>query len=1037
MMIEAGYVNAEKFVSDKVGIDWDNIRKRMLTYSKNIKEIYLSSGNAETDYNVIMDTIRSEMDNYSATKLKDELELYFEIAGNVEIVFLFDEASEAINQKKFNLLDLEGISEAFSSVNGRVWTMAIAQEKLDDVINNSNISKSNLTKMTDRFKSKIHIEATEVGVIIQNRLLNKTDQGKELLEENFAKNSGAIEDTAMLYGTGLSKTNDKSNYAVYFPFYKYQFELMQNFLFGKKGYSSTNVAARGMIISAYDILKKELQDEELFSTANAWQITKQAQPQPPALLVNRYESAERALKEKGSLLSGRNLLETVHFLEDAGSAPSTLSNVVKSFISSPEEYFKVESEIKDALSTLTEAKILIFSDNFYRITSDIEQRLLDEMNEYDLAGYVRKNDLIERYKSTSVMKQVAKIVDNGIGYDFYITSDNGDEITTPSRKNVKLMVKSLYNISDDRNGDISVIKNDYQNQKDILWLIPDNSQFTEIDKLIREIRKIEYIAEKYQKPNAEETPFVRTFLSIKDTKVDNLKSLIEKAMKNSTLVYLYNTYLLNEDNYLGILQEQERNVIKNVYTKRLSTQLNENIAAKVIKEANATKLQSYFSGSDFEFFDVNGNLIGEKLRVAEEVFSIIKNTFVEGATIESKLAEPPTGYNYGTVVSTLAALMRGGRIIAKFNGSEKFSYRDENVDTIFTNATNFRKTSYKAITKSLSAVQKNEIVSVLKNYEAVDRNGKKIDWNTNDFDLVSAISKTAESYYAEIKTMRNTNKYFDEFYPNMCEKEKILAGFVSNINDQNYIDKAEYFINNKDVYAETIEQIEECREFIRAKERSILTWQLFIKDVKDDIAKSAKTIPLISSDADEFEVLMIGGITTKYSKLQSLFQKIKDEYYKLFSDAANIMTFKYKKLKKEAENVIEKINVLPDGLNVVAKSKTQSVLRFAENRICEKIDITDSIKENTTKLTYSEVLSANDMYVQKEMELQTIEAQLIKTAPASIADDITPVNESQKKAIIITRIVPSEEITINQYKVWLMNELKAIAGMNGTDIIKF
>ena len=70
-----------------------------------------------------------------------------------KIVFIFDEASEAISQKKYDLLDLEGLSEAMSGISSKVWTVAIAQEKLDDVINNSNISKSQLVKVTDRFKN--------------------------------------------------------------------------------------------------------------------------------------------------------------------------------------------------------------------------------------------------------------------------------------------------------------------------------------------------------------------------------------------------------------------------------------------------------------------------------------------------------------------------------------------------------------------------------------------------------------------------------------------------------------------------------------------------------------------------------------------------------------------------------------------------------------------------------------------------------------------------------------------------------------------
>ena len=86
------------------------------------------------------------------------------------MIFTFDEASEAISQKKFTLLDLEGISEALSSISHKVWTIAIAQEKLDDVINNANVNRSQLTKVTDRFKTKIHLESTEVDIIIKNNV---------------------------------------------------------------------------------------------------------------------------------------------------------------------------------------------------------------------------------------------------------------------------------------------------------------------------------------------------------------------------------------------------------------------------------------------------------------------------------------------------------------------------------------------------------------------------------------------------------------------------------------------------------------------------------------------------------------------------------------------------------------------------------------------------------------------------------------------------------------------------------------------------
>lgn len=348
--------------------------------------------------------------------------------------------------------------------------------------------------MTDRFKTKIHIEATEVDVIIRNRLLKKTDAGKQLLEDNYTSNSGKITDTAMLVGNGLTKTDSKENYATYYPFYQYQLQLMQNFLFGKKGYTSTNVAARGMIISAYDILKKEMQEEDVFSTANAWKMTKQAQPQPPALLVNRYESAQRVLEDKSSIISGRSLLETIHFLEDADSAPATVGNIIKAYISQPDQYFQLEKDIKKALDDLVEARILILNDNQYRITSDIEQRLLDEMNEFAVQSFVRKGFLVEYYKKSSFIKSAGSIVDNGINKDTFVDAVEKVEVCATFIKNKQTNAESWKNFVKEVNDDLAKAAKNVQviatatAEFDVAFCLGIMNKYSELQKLYQQIR---------------------------------------------------------------------------------------------------------------------------------------------------------------------------------------------------------------------------------------------------------------------------------------------------------------------------------------------------------------------------------------------------------------------------------------------------------------------------------------------------------------------------------------------------------------------
>lgn len=71
-----------------------------------------------------------------------------------------------------------------------------------------------------------------------------------------------------------------------------------------------------------------------------------------------------------------------------------------------------------------------------------------------------------------------------------------------------------------------------------MYIVPDNSQFAESDKLITEIKRIEFIVDKYQRTDIEGAQYIRNFASIKETKEEALESLIEKSFVNGTIVYL-------------------------------------------------------------------------------------------------------------------------------------------------------------------------------------------------------------------------------------------------------------------------------------------------------------------------------------------------------------------------------------------------------------------------------------------------------------------------------------------------------------------
>lgn len=1032
LMCNASYSNPNYFVQDKLGKQWSESKINVIAYSKIIKEIYIQLENSESDYNNILTTLRKETESFSAAKLKEELNNYFRFVKDEKVVFMFDEASEAINQKKFTLLDLEGLSESLSSLGGKVWTIAIAQEKLDDVINNSNVSKAQLTKVTDRFKTKIHLEATEVDVIIRSRLLKKNDAAVKKLKDHYQSNSGKISDHSGLIGAGKTETID--SFVTYYPFYQNQFGLLQNFLFGRQGYASTKVAARGMIITTYDILKHEIQNEKIFNVATGWQIAKEAQPQPPVRLVNRFSNAETILRNEKIDLPGRHLLETIHFLTEAEVAPSSLSNIVKAYIKAPEDFHASQAIITKALEALVEHKILLISNGTYRITSDIEQRLLDEMNQYPVQIFKKKQQVIAAFKNAAFIKALGKINDNNTPYDFYITSDNDDELTNPGLKQLKVKVKSLYSYGDDRSADIEQIKTQFQNDKDVIWLAPDNSHFKEIDKLLDEIERIKYLEEKYSNPNSDEGIIVRAFQAERSTKENRLKELVEQSFVEGNSIYLYNTAQLDKTNWQTTVNGLQRQVIQNVYSQRLSAQLPDTIADRIIKEGNNQRLHTFFTGqgADFQFFDAQGNFIGDSLKPAEQILFKIRNTFVDGATLEKDLEQPPTGFGFGTVITTVAALMRGGKIMAKHNGSEKFSWKDDGVANIFGNAREFRRASFKAIAKSLNTTQKNSIVTSLQEMECETHTGKKIDWNTNDFDLVNAVRELAKRFCDKVDDMKRQNKDFDALFSNLENSKDHLGNFTGAVSAANYIDKAETYLTQTDMYAKAVKEIVDAEKFIRNNLDKIRQWKTFANGVTDELTKAAKADANITTLVATFNSLYKGEVVKNFKSLQDSVQKTKDAYFLLMQAAATEMASKYKQLQKDANAILKEIATLPAGLNNEANAKANNILQYASQRTTASIDIDYDVKDKQTRFTYSEMLSFIQLYNSNKTELVIIRSGLIKTAPPKPTPG-APATEAKKT---YSATLPGKTVKVSDYRIWLQNELQKISGAAADDEIE-
>ncbi|MBE9253858.1 BREX system P-loop protein BrxC [Synechocystis salina LEGE 00031] len=1034
LYVDRQYNRTKEIVKNQLGQDWETVKRSNRQVAKLMRQIFLAMDYSETNYTETYNTYNAAIANFSASKFKEELEKYLTFNPDERLVFIFDEASEAISQHKFSLLDLEGISEALSSISNRVWTIAIAQEKLDTVINNANVNRSQLTKVTDRFKTKIHLESTEVDVIIRNRLLQKTEVGEQILRNYYQQKQGLITDITNLNSTFPTKTTNVEEFATYYPFHRYQFDILQKFLFSSNALVATQIAARGMIITTFDVLRKQMRDTTVFNVTPGYAICSEAQTAPPIDLANKYDTARKILIEQNSEIEGNKLLKTLHLLADSDVVAPTIENITKSYITDISKYYDIKPKIEEALNLLLDAKVLLFSNNNWKITSDLEGKILEEMQNFTDDLTLKKREIINYLKDYKLFTSIAQFNDGEDSFRFSVLSDQEDELVSSGNKQLRIIVYSLFNINDNRLDFVEQKKLETQYQKELATLIPDNREFAQISKLIGEILRYGFIEDKYKSdPDPNKRKIMQNFGIIREEKERVLRNKLEGAYRNASLIYLYDELLLNDNTFKSTIGEIQKQIVKNIYTKRLASQLNDALAVKIFTTRN-DGLSRLFSGEDFKFFDSHGNFIGDRLKVVEEVTAPLKGRYVDGKGLETELSGPPWGFSFGTLICTLAALFRAGRLTVKYAGGTYYSPDEKAVQEAFKNTTKFKSASFKAVTATLTAVQKQQAVELLLDLDVEKHTGRKVDWSINDVELAFSVEALVGHFIQALNTLTETIAEFELLFASVAAQKAVLQGFAGKVTENNHLEKVEYLLTNRDAFQGAIQVILKGQSFIKTQFPKVKEFKRFIEAVTAELNKADRQDVTISQTQAEFERLYQQDLVNHYGALQQQAQIVKDSYFRLLKTGTVGMTQAYQVLNGKVDGAMRELQDYPAELNQQNRQKLEVLKRYCGDRQVEEPVLDFGITCKKSGYSLSDVLNYTALAPSKESELLIIQS--------SFKREPTPVIEPDPSGVVVKppRQVkvqfPRGVMTVAGYRSWLQSELQKLTAASAQEAIE-
>lgn len=1039
-------------VQQKFGESWLKRRKNMDEVYDTLEDTLLDSFCSESAYNEMRDAAKLRIQDYDATKLQDDLNRYLDKNRDIRIVFMIDEVSEAIAQQKINILDLEGMAEAIAALGRKVWTIAIAQLQLDDVINGTNVNRSLLTKIIDRFKKRIPIAAEEVDMIIRKRLLAKTTEGDELLQNYYRKNSGHISDITNIIGTGLNKTTDAQTYADYYPFYEHQFKMLQYFLFGTQKLVKTQVGTRGMLISAFDVLKKEaLSDRDFPTHVNAAQLCRQAEEAVAESLRIRYNQADEHLKGMSlKFVVGHDMLQTIHFLTESG-AKTTAENISRAYVNCPNNYFTELGEVKQACKKLADDEILILSGDEYRITSETQQRIFEMMNNYDgIASYRIKGEITKKVKQMALVRGAQNTIVDGMNIGFSVQSDSGEPFSTGGDQGMKVIFHDILSVKPSMNEYVDHIKEETQSQKNVISIIPSPDYASEIQSVAENILRINYIQEV---PNltSEEKKVVDDIANSLEAKTDQLEQAIVKSYTNGVLVYLYNTSILTDLNAAELIKEAEQKMYGNIYTKRLGGSLKDSIAPQLLK-VNQNQLQNVIGQlPDFLFFDTTGEFMGHQLPVVTEIMAQTA-AYKSGADLERDLAAAPTGYSFGTVISTLAALFRASKVIIKYNNQEYHSWQQDGAKEPFASSRNFQRASFKAITNSLSYNEKRDIVDTLKDCRYKELTGGNLSYNMNDFELVDAIRSLAVKEIDKVDDHIIGNEERERIFSRSFAAKDVLRQYAGTVTEYNYFNTARTFLgdNENEEFCDAVERIEADIEFIDTNMHEIECQKKYFVDVKHELEFVGSPMESFDQIHEAYLKLLDSDPVRNYQQMKTEYQNVKDLYFQSMDSRAKQMSLGYSQLLTRVDSVRAKTDKYPKEWNTRLYSKISEKEDVCKKYIISKIQLKDyEIRCSNCHLQLRDIVSAINMLPQLLVDVDVLETEICTTDPTPQpqpqpqpnSDTPNPQPAPQPKPQPTERKLrsqlPSGQLSVAEYKDWLKQQLAMVNQFDINDILKF
>ncbi len=590
-------------------------------------------------------------------------------------------------------------SELGSQLKGKVWLLALGQQKIDE-----EAGDSFLVWAKDRFPQqlRVHLAATNIRDVVHRRLLQKTEDGTKDLRKRFEKHRPDLK----LFAFGCEDVSADEFVEVY-PLLPGQIDLLLQITSAMRIRSARAQGDDQAIRGLLQLLGELFRDQNLADLPVGSLITLDTiyEIQKTALDSDTQASMARILNETATrdpmLQRASKAVALLELIQD--TRPTDARLVAQCLYDHMDRGNQV-NEVTEALEELRRDNLLAFSEKLgYRIQSTAGEEWEREKREIrasrEVISQIIRDALrmvMEKPEKPSYKKRPfpwAALFSDGKGMD--------DDKLVRARDEAVVWVDFRFTQPDERSDSVWIERSNEASLLDrLIWVCGDTNDLTD---RARALARAQTMARRYAPRRDSLSEPRKLLLQQEEVKTETLESdiqdMVESAWLAGTIYFRGKTY--KPDDFgskfaVALLKVAER-IMPILYKEfdPITIQPSE-LDQLLIQELSGPSTR--FLKDELGILELDAGkyvptcsgLIPTRIRELIE-----SEDGATGAHLLSKFAGPPYAYQAEVIKACVLGLLRGSKIrIEDGEGNEITAVRDAGVRDVFEKPASFRKAQF-------------------------------------------------------------------------------------------------------------------------------------------------------------------------------------------------------------------------------------------------------------------------------------------------------------------------------------------------------